>query len=131
MSYQDRLQPQITLTSPSGLVFTAKWIGNARSQEKDLGIFKTPGVKGVKIQDLELGATTYPLTIYFDGPDNDLDSEKFVVALAERGSWQVIHPLKGEKSLQLVSYSEAVQPVTSGNITTITTADNRQGFKTF
>jgi hypothetical protein len=121
MSYQDRLQPQITLTSPSGLVFTAKWIGNPRSQEKDLGIFKTPGVKGVKIQDLELGATTYPLTIYFDGPDNDLDSEKFVVALAERGSWQVIHPLKGEKTLQLVSYSEAVQPVTSGNITTITT----------
>lgn len=121
MSYLDRLQPLITLTSPSGLVFNAKWIGNARSQEKDLGIFKTPGVKGVKIQDLELGATTYPLTIYFDGPNNDLDSEKFIVALAEKGSWQVIHPLKGEKTLQLVSYSEAVQPVTSGNITTITT----------
>lgn len=121
MSYLERLQPQITLTSPSGLIFTAKWIGNARSQEKDLGIFKTPGVKGVKIQDLELGATTYPLTIHFDGQDNDLESEKFVVALSEKGTWQVIHPLKGEKTLQLVSYSEAVQPVTSGNITTITT----------
>lgn len=122
MSYLDRLQPQITLTSPSGLVFTAKWAGNAVSAEKDLGIFKTPGVKGVKVQDLEIGAFSYPLTIHFDGPDNDLIANNFVETLADdKGDWVVIHPVKGEKTLQLVSLSEAVQPITSGGITSVTT----------
>lgn len=121
MPYTDRIQPQITLTSPSGLVFTAKWVGDDISAEKDLGIFKTPGVVGVKIQDLELGAKTFPLTIHFDGPDHDKDAERFTTALAENGSWTVIHPVKGEKTLQLVSFSEQVRPVTSGGITTVPT----------
>jgi hypothetical protein len=122
MSYQDRLQPQITLTSPSGLVFTAKWSGNNITAEKDLGIFKTPGVKGIKIQDLEIGAFAYPLTIFFDGPDNDREADLFVKTLAnDKGDWIVIHPVKGEKTLQLVSLSEAVQPITSGNVTEVTT----------
>ena len=121
MSYQDRLQSQITLTSPSGIEFTAKWVGDDISAEKDLGIFKTPGVKGVKIQDLELGAKSFPLTIHFDGPDNDLDAEKFTEALSEKGNWIVIHPVKGEKILQLVSFSEQVRPVTSGGVTTVPT----------
>jgi hypothetical protein len=122
MSYLDRLQPQITLTSPSGLVFEAKWSGDNISAEKDLGIFKTPGVKGIKIQDLEIGAFSYPLTIFFDGPDNDKDADIFVKTLAnDKGDWVVIHPVKGEKNLQLVSLSEAVQPITSAGITTVTT----------
>jgi prophage DNA circulation protein len=121
MSYVDRLQPQITFTSPSGLVFEAKWIGDSINQEKDLGIFKTPGVAGAKIQDLKLGAKVYPLTIHFDGPDNDLESQNFIDALSEDGNWTVIHPLKGEITVNLVSFSEAVEPITSGNITTITT----------
>ena len=121
MTYLTRLQPQITLISPSGLIFTAKWAGNAVSAEKDLGIFKTPGVKGIKVQDLELGAKSYPLTIHFDGPDNDLIATNFTDALAEKGEWVVIHPVKGEITLQLVSYGEAVQPITSGGITSVST----------
>jgi hypothetical protein len=121
MPYTDRIQPQITLTSPSGLEFNAKWIGNSISQEKDLGVFKTPGVAGVKIQDLEMGAKTYPLTIHFDGADHDQTAESFMVATSEKGNWNIIHPTKGELILQLVSVSEAVEPVTSGGITTITT----------
>jgi hypothetical protein len=122
MSYVERLQPQITLTSPSGLVFEAKWSGDNVTAEKDLGIFKTPGVKGLKIQDLEISAFSYPLTIFFDGPDNDRNADLFVKTLAsDKGDWTVIHPVKGEKTLQLVSLSEAVQPISSGNVTVVST----------
>jgi hypothetical protein len=122
MSYTERLQPQITLTSPSGLVFEAKWSGNNVTAEKDLGIFKTPGVKGLKIQDLEISAFSYPLTIFFDGPDNDRNADLFVNTLAnDKGNWTIIHPVKGEKTLQLVSLSEAVQPISSAGITEVTT----------
>jgi hypothetical protein len=122
MTYEDRLQPQITLTSPSGLVFEAKWSGDNVTAEKDLGIFKAPGVKGLKIQDLEISAFSYPLTIFFDGPDNDINADLFVKTLAnDKGDWTVIHPVKGEKTLQLVSLSEAVQPISSAGITSVTT----------
>ncbi len=121
MTYLDRIQKQITLISPSGQVFNAKWSGDARSGEKQLGIFKTPGVKGIKTQDLEIGAIDYPLTFFFDGPDNDLISNDFMTACAELGEWTVEHPVHGSKVLQIVSFSEAVQPISSGNVTQFTT----------
>lgn len=121
MTFRDRLQPQITLTSPSGIEFIAKWIGNERRLDKRLGVFKTPGVSGVIVQDLAVEGAVYPLTIFFDGPDNDLESNRFFTACRETGQWVVIHPVHGEKTLQLVSVSEAVQPITSGGVTEFST----------
>ena len=122
MTYIDRLQKQITLVSPSGQTFEAKWAGDSRSGEKQIGIFKTPGVKGVKIQDQEIGAIDYPLTFFFDGPDNDQISDDFMTACAESGQWQVEHPVHGQKNLQLVSFVEDVQPISSGNVTQFKTS---------
>jgi len=120
MSYQTRLQPNITLTSPSGAEFTAKYIGNTRTVEKELGIFKTPGVAGLIVQDLDVSAGLQSITIYFDGPDNDKTSTEFTEAIAERGPWVVVHPVKGVKLLQPSTISEEIQPVESGNVTAIT-----------
>ena len=121
MSYIGRLQTKLALTSPAGLVFEAKWIGDERSLEKRLGIFKTPGVSGVTVQDLATEGVVYPLTFFFDGPDNDLESDRFFKACQETGRWTVVHPVHGEKKLQLVSVTEDVQPVTSGGVTAFET----------
>lgn len=117
MSYRDRLQPQIIMTSPSGLEFIAKWAGNERSLEKKLGVFKTPGLPGVVVQDLDVEGVVYPLTIFFDGTNNDLEANLFFTACRERGPWTIIHPVHGSKILQLVSVLEAIQPITSGGVT--------------
>lgn len=121
MSYQDRLQPVIVLTSPSGVVFNAKWAGDDRTMEKTLGVFKTPGVSGAIIQDLATGGVAYPLTIFFDGPDNDIEANLFFKTCRETGPWTVIHPVHGEKTLQLQSVSESTQPISSGGVTEIST----------
>lgn len=84
---------------------------------KKLGIFEFPGVKGAKVQDLEVGAVTYPLTIWFPGSDTDLVSEDFFTECAEKGRWKIIHPVKGGLELQLVSVTENIQPVSSGGLT--------------
>jgi prophage DNA circulation protein len=120
MSYLDRLQPEINFTSPSGLEFSAKWSGNIRTLEKELGIFKTPGVQGIISQDLDVRGEVYPLTFFFDGPNNDLEANRFFETCKENGEWTVVHPVHGTKTLQLVTVSEAVQPVSSGNVTEIT-----------
>ena len=117
MNYINRLQPALVLTSPSGREFSAKWAGNKRSLDKRLGIFKTPRVDGVRVQDLGVEGTIYPLRFWFDGPDNDLIANDFLKACRERGPWAIEHPVHGPKALHLVSVEESVEPVTSGGVT--------------
>lgn len=115
--WRDRLSPVISLVSPGGNVFEAFWQNNPRSLAKKLGIFEFPGVKGAVVQDLDVGATVWPLTIFFSGADNDKDGSRFFEACKERGLWSVVHPVKGALSLQLTRATEQVSPVDSGNIT--------------
>lgn len=116
MSWPNRLQPTIQMTSPDGNVFNPKWRGNDRSREKKLGLFTYPDVPGTVVQDLDVNSTKWPMIVYFDGADYDLESEKFFNATAEKGLWEIIHPTKGTVSLQLVSVTEPIQPIESGNI---------------
>ena len=119
--YRDRLRPNIKLTSPDGSIFTPLWIGNQAPQSKKVGIFNYPKVDGSTTQDLGVMSTTYPLTLNFEGPDNDLDAIAFMSALSERGVWQVIHPVLGLKILQPLVFTPDWQPVRSGSITVIET----------
>ncbi len=121
MSWKDRLNPNLTLISPQGNIFEPLWSGNARSMEKKLGIFEFPKIKGLRIQDLDVGGVSYPLTFFFEGLDHDQEANKFFKACKERGLWEVNHPVRGSLSLQLVSVSEEIQPVISGNITQFNT----------
>lgn len=121
MTWRDRLRPEITLTSPTGLLFIAFWIGNERTLEKKLGIFEYPKVQGAVVQDLDVGGARYPLTFYFEGANHDIDAGWFFDACKERGTWKVVHPVRGELTLQLMTVSEVIQPITSGNITELKT----------
>ena len=119
--YRDRLRPNITLTSPDGNVFTALWRCNDRTQVKKVGIFDFPDVAGSIVQDRSVKSATYPLSISFEGPDNDLTASQFFTALSEKGVWEVVHPVHGLLILQPLSFTTNDQPVTSGNITDIET----------
>jgi hypothetical protein len=116
-----RLAASIEMTSPSGKQFSPKWQGNARSFDKKLGIFSYPKLVGNVVQDLEANSARYPLTLSFDGKDNDLTAATFFEAAREKGPWDVIHPVHGYVQLQLISISEQVQPVASGGITVFDT----------
>jgi hypothetical protein len=121
MTWRDRVQTEITLLSPSGQQFSAAWSGNARTVEKRLGVFEFPNLPGARVQDMGVGADSYPLNFAFEGADHDLEGERFFTACKETGTWTINHPVKGVKVLQLIKVTEEVQPVTSGNITAIAT----------
>ena len=122
MSWKERLRQTIDFVSPEGNTFSALWQNNPRTMEKKLGIFQFPKVKGAKIQDLDVGAVAYPLTIFFEGPDNDIEAEKFFIACNEKGLWNITHPVKGELNLQLINVIENISPVDTGNITRFNTS---------
>lgn len=117
MTAQERLRKTIELTSPEGNIFEALWNGSDRSNSKKLGRFNYPDVPGEFVQDLDVGGDQYPMTIYFDGPEHDEDSKLFYTSCKEKGRWQIQHPIHGGLELQLVSFTEKNQPVTSGNVT--------------
>lgn len=78
-----------------------------------------PDQDGESSQDLGLSSFDYPITLYFDGPDHDLEAKRFSDAVAERGVWSVTHPVLGLLYLQPVKFTIKIQPVESGNITEI------------
>lgn len=117
MTWADRLKPLISFVSPNGNRFNALWIENERSFAKKLGIFELPDLAGAVVQDLDIGATRYPISFYFDGPNNDTESERFFETCKEKGEWSISHPTKGSLVLQLMSVKENIAPVTNGNIT--------------
>ena len=119
MSWEDRVKEFITLTSPLGDFYEAKWIGGSRTFSKKLGEFSYPNVQGTVVQDLDSTSFTYPLTIYFDGADHDLVSEDFITSTRQKGLWTINHPVKGNLFLQLVDITENNQPVEVGSYTKI------------
>lgn len=122
MSYLDRLREEITLTSPGGAEFTANWSGNPVTLTNNVGIHKFPGIQGARVQDLRPDAFLYPLTLFFTGDDNDIDSTEFMETLRdEAGTWRIDHPVKGPLFLTFLSATENVQPITSGGVTTVET----------
>ena len=119
-NWQDRLQESIQLTSPkTGTVFTAYWTGSDLSAEKRLGKFSYPLSVGTVVQDLGLSGFDMSFTIYFEGPDNDIQSWAFLRALEETGTWEIIHPVRGKLKAQPVSVKAHDSPVDSGNVTAI------------
>lgn len=121
MSWIDRLKGKITLTSPDGSTFSAKWFGDDRTVVKQLGIFTYPKFDKQIAQDLGIAASQYPLTIAFDGPDNDIESSRFFDAIKSRGVWLIDHPTKGRLFLQPVSFKESIAPIQSGSVTILQT----------
>ncbi len=119
MSWQDRLKESISLTSPSGSIFTPNWQGNEQSAEKKLGIFEYPDVTGTDVQDIGTMGTRYSLTLLFAGPDNDLEVARFIQAFKETGVWAIEHPVFGTLTLQPASITPNVDPTESGGLTVV------------
>lgn len=120
MTAVDRLRTEIKLISPEYQEFIAQWAGSSRKRDKKTGIFEYPKFDGSIVQDLDFNSARYPMTIYFDGADHDTDARRFWDALAERGKWEVTHPVHGVLYLQPLSVEEVDDPIESGNVTAFT-----------
>lgn len=121
-SWATRLREEITLTSPTGNTFTARWSGGTRSVSNNVARFKFPEIAGEKAQDLRAGADEYDIVVLFEGKNSDINASAFVDQLkANKGNWSIEHPVRGPVSLLWLSSQENMEPVTSGNITVVPT----------
>ena len=117
MSWQRRLKDVITMTSPEGTQFEALFQSSTTSNSKKLGIFSYPNINGEIVQDLGVNSDRVSFSIYFDGPDHDLQKTLFERKLKETGLWEIDHPVNGINFYQLIDYSYSDAPVENGNYT--------------
>lgn len=111
MSAEDRVAPSIKFTSPRGSEYEALWAGNNISKAKKLGKFSAPGIKGTKIQDLNMQGEVYPMTFWFEGETHDLLAKSIWLSMDELGPWVVDHPVDGIIKLQLSEVTRKDQPI--------------------
>ncbi len=94
MAWQDRLV-EAAYTSPSGerIIFLYENV----SKEIDLlgSAFNFPDADGTFIQRTSNTGRRYPLRVIFSGNDYDLESDAFELALLERGTGRLEHPIYG------------------------------------
>lgn len=120
MSWQDRLRAEISLTSPLGTEFRAKWKGDDIEFAKRVAQYDVPLVDGTLVQDMGMKGVSFPLTLDFEGEDNDVTAFTFCRTLAQRGVWTVVHPVYGSFTLQPIGpFTLGAKPSDSGNITTV------------
>lgn len=106
MTWEQRLK-QVTYTSPSGAVFEWAWEVVSRSVDKKGGEFTFPDAVGTFIQDLGPTGRRYPFRCFFNGDDNDTESDAFFEALTETGVGVLDHPRYGR--LNVVPFGAITQ----------------------
>jgi hypothetical protein len=116
MTALDRLRETIDFVSPQKKFFTAYWGENERNISKSLGVFKYPGIKGARVQDLDAGPVAYPLNFFFQGENHDRQAEAFFSACLENGLWEITHPVFDALTLQLSSVSQLASGTNEINI---------------
>lgn len=123
MSAEERLLPEVTMTSPEGNVYNAKFIDASSAQGKLVAIFKTIGGNFGRAQNLGTDLRPNSFIAYFEGDDHDIDSEVFIESLQEDGYWVINHPVLGRLENQLpILFDPTINPVRSGNITAVATS---------
>lgn len=121
-NWVERLRETITLISPNGNEFEARWRGNPHTITNKLGIHTFPGIVGAKVQDLRAGEEVYNLTLLFTGKNNDINATAFMNNLQNNeGDWRIEHPTKGPLFMVWIDATEQIAPVESGNITVVDT----------
>lgn len=115
------VRQEITLTSPNGRDFFARWEGGTRSVKKRLAQYAYAGINGQVVDDYGCDSVTYPISLIFEGEDQQKNAKDFFQEFQEAGKWLIVHPTEGLLGLQGVSATENDQPVKQANITRIDT----------
>lgn len=98
MSWENRVI-QGAYTSPSGERLTFDSGNVSQEFDKKTTAFDPPTAKGTYVQDLGATGRRYPLVVFFWGADHDLEADKFLDMLSERGQGTLEHPFYGLKSV--------------------------------
>lgn len=96
MSWLDRVENDIQITTGEGSVFIPNWVNTSFIQEYNISTFEFPNIAGTLVRKKQPKGRKFQMEIYFQGENHLEDSEKFRIAAADQRAWRVTHPLYDE-----------------------------------
>lgn len=117
MSWIDKLQSPIQITTGDGRQYTPLWMPTSKSVEYNLAEFEFDGVSGTLVKRKLPKGRKIPLRIFFQGEDHLDQAAAFELSSADERPWTLLHPFYGSLTVQPVSLNF---DNTAYNITEIT-----------
>jgi hypothetical protein len=121
-AWLDRTKGTIDLTSPSGLIFNAKWRNNNVAVSSKASVRSIPDLNGDVVQSQGTGSERHDLVVIFTGENNDLNARYFQKTLIaeQKNKWTIEHPVEGTLTVLWIGDSiRDVDPTSKGNVTTV------------
>lgn len=94
MAWTDRIK-EAAYSSPAGTRVVFQFEDVSQEFTKKTAAFEFTDADGTFVQDLGHSGRRYPLRVIFWGTDYDLEADKFLELLEERGTGKLEHPLYG------------------------------------
>jgi hypothetical protein len=98
MAWSDRIK-EAAYTSPSGFRLAFMFADVSRSIDKNGTAYSFPDANGTYIQDMGTSGRRFPMRLYFNGANCDLEAEAFEAALLEVGTGRLEHPVYGSRDV--------------------------------
>lgn len=92
MSWLDRINSEITITTGDGKVYNPLWKNASKSIEFNVSEFNFQNVQGTLVYRGEAMGRKFPIEIYFTGENNLEESLAFEESAKDKRAWVVSHP---------------------------------------
>lgn len=100
MSWLDKIENDLIITTGEGSEFTPLWIDAQKSKEFNAEQFNFVNQPGSLVEREEPTGTAYNLTLYFQGENNIEEAERFWEASNDSRPWVLSHPYYGQLIVQ-------------------------------
>lgn len=113
MAWQDRLK-EPAITTPDGLRYIYEYTDVEKETNKKTSVYIYGDTPGASVQDFGVGEKNIPLTMFFSGPDYDLQADAFEESAGEPGISVLEHPIYGIKDVTILSIKRQDALVSAG-----------------
>jgi len=105
MSWIDKVDSGLTITTGDGRLFNPKWVKTSFSREYNVTEYNFPDTTGTLVKRTTPLGVKYTMEIYFEGDDHLDVSEQFRISADDRRPWTIEHPDYGTVAVQPASLS--------------------------
>jgi hypothetical protein len=105
MSWVERIQNDLVITTGDGQQYRPQWMNAQKAQEFNIAEFEFIDVAGTLVNRSQPKANRYSLEIHFRGEDNLDERDAFQASSADPRAWVISHPFYGQITCQPISLS--------------------------
>jgi hypothetical protein len=100
MSWQDKIQNDLKITTGDGITYTPLWKDATEEINYNIEGFDFINQNGTFVERKKKQGNKLPLDFYFQGEDNIEQTDAFIQSANDSRPWVIVHPLYGQKTVQ-------------------------------